>query len=151
MKAYAVLVGVLIGVTALACSDDSTGLCLDSAYCQDTFCFSCPNGRDQEPYCGPDDRCVCPACLPGTGGTGGSAGTGGNGGSTGGTGGAESCVLDVECSLFGMSDCDTPCKSFCGSSGTEAYGQCGTNVDPSQPQPDAYYCVCYCSNETCPS
>jgi len=106
MRAYAVLVGLLIGIVGIGCESGS----------------------------GDQDASVA------DGGT----------MDAGGDGGAKSCVLDVECSPFEISDCDTPCQSFCGSSGTEAYGQCGTNVDPSQPPPDAYYCVCYCGNEACP-
>jgi hypothetical protein len=81
MKAYTVLTGFLIGIGAMACSEsDVVGTCLDSAYCQDIFCPAaepCPNGRVDEPYCGENDRCVCPSCLSGTGGTGGGGGTGG--------------------------------------------------------------------------
>jgi hypothetical protein len=81
MKAYTVLVGLLIGFAAVACSEnDAYGICLDSAYCQDTYCpaaESCPNGRTGEPYCAEDDRCECFSCISGTGGTGGGGGTGG--------------------------------------------------------------------------
>ena len=85
MKAYTLLVGLLIGFAAVACSEsDVVGTCLDSAYCQDTYCpiaEPCPNGRVDEPYCGEDDRCVCPSCMSGTGGSGGSGGSAGTGGS----------------------------------------------------------------------
>ncbi len=138
MKAYAVSVGLLVGLVGTGCPSD-TFLCENVQDCIDNE-NSCPSG--QELFCNYELGGVCD-CADGAGGTGGTAGTGG-------TGGAASCVLDVECSPIEISDCDTPCQSFCGSSGTEAYGQCGTNVDPSQPPPDAYYCVCYCGNEACP-
>lgn len=98
MKAYAVLVGLLVGVVAVACGEeDVVETCLDSAYCQDVFCpVECSNGVEQG-ICGDDSRCDC-TCLAGTGGNSGSGGSAGTGGS-GGSDGPDSCDDCVGASL----------------------------------------------------
>ena len=99
---------------------------------------------------------VAPDCKSDTSGGAGSEGMAGNGGTAGsggvgGTTGTDPCVVDQECNPFEISDCDTPCIAFCGPGGTEIYGTCGTNVDPSMPPPGGkYYCECHCYTEECP-
>ncbi len=98
----------------------------------------------------------CDSNPGGEGGSGGEVGAGGEGGTgeTGGSGGVpggDPCVVDQECNPFDISDCDTPCRAFCPPGGTEVYGECGTNVDPSKPPPGGkYYCVCHCYDAECP-
>lgn len=125
---------LLLGLVGVACGNEdpivgceSTQDCIDQGN-------SCPSG--QELFCNYGLGGVCD-CIGGTGGSGGA----------GGTGGAESCVLGQECNPFEIYDCDTPCQSFCGSSGTEAYGTCVGVPNPSMPP---YYCVCHCTTEECP-
>ena len=143
MRALVVTGGFLSVIVAIACG--SSGIpCIDVEDCilQNN---SCPAG--QELFCNFEEGAVCD-CAGGSGGAGGTGGAGGMGGTGG---GAESCVLSNECNPFEIYDCDTPCQGFCGSSGTEAYGDCGTNVDPSMPPPGGVYnCVCHCGDEQCP-
>jgi len=92
---------------------------------------------------------MAPSCGSEEGGSSGSGATDGGGGG-GGTAG-DPCVVSEECNPFEISDCDTPCRAFCGPGGTEVYGTCGTNVDPSMPPPGGvYYCECHCDNLECP-
>ncbi len=71
----------------------------------------------------------------------------------GGFPGADNCMLDVECDPQDFENptfCDGPCRTFCRTSGTDSYGSCGGDFDPSMPLPDTYYCVCHCFTEECP-
>lgn len=131
MKALAVAGAMLLALVAIGCPED-TFLCEFVADCV-AHGDSCPSG--QELFCNYDLGGICD-CAEGSGGTGGSGGAGGTGGTAGtGTG----CTLDVTCNPFEVYDCDTPCRAFCGSSGTEAYGTCPVDR-----------CECHCTNEQCP-
>jgi hypothetical protein len=139
MKAYAVMVGLLVGLAGTGCPSD-TFLCENVQDCIGNG-NSCPSG--QELFCNRELGGICD-CDEGTGGSGGSGGSAG----TGGAGGAESCALDLECDPFEIFDCDTPCRAFCGPGGTEVYGSCLGYPDPSMPP---FLCVCHCGLGTdCP-
>lgn len=80
MKAYAVVVGLLLGVVGVACNSEDPILgCEDTQDCIDQG-NSCPGG--EELFCNQQlgGLCDCDEGTGGTGGSGGSAGTGGTGG-----------------------------------------------------------------------
>jgi hypothetical protein len=141
MKSLLVGGGLLLGMVLIACSSDPLVGCEETAECLANEDLNCPGGIE-DLFCNFAKGGICD-CREGSGGTGGSDGTGG----TDGAGGTGSCVLDDECNPFEIYDCDTPCRAFCGSSGTEAYGSCGSTVDPPMPP---YYCICHCNNVQCP-